>query len=268
MDFRSDLWSLGVIAFRCLTGRYPFEGEAIGDLLVKICTAPLPKPSSYGDIPTGFDDWFEKAMQREPALRFASAAELADQLARSCGIKGGRAMQPSAPRDLSAPSGSDDVAAVRNAKEVTGVPLSRTLSRSTVNRRNGLALAAIAATVFLLGSVGGIFWLLSRKADPDHVSSPVPSTTPVGAGSTASAMAVPPIGEAAAQPSVASEQKIISAPVTPASSAKQPITPSANRPEPALPRAVVQPHPARNPAAAGNAPRPRPAQNAPADLGY
>ena len=45
VDYRSDLWSVGVIAYRCIMGVLPFEGEAVGDLLVKLCTAPLPIPS-------------------------------------------------------------------------------------------------------------------------------------------------------------------------------------------------------------------------------
>src|SRR5438132_1504510 len=40
VDHRTDLWSLGVIAYRSLTGRMPFEGDDLGDLIVKICTEP------------------------------------------------------------------------------------------------------------------------------------------------------------------------------------------------------------------------------------
>jgi len=87
VDYRSDLWSVGVIAYRCIIGVLPFEGEAVGDLLVKLCTAPLPIPSHVApDVPPGFDAWFAKALTREPAGRFASAAELAESLAAVCGL--------------------------------------------------------------------------------------------------------------------------------------------------------------------------------------
>ena len=87
VDYRSDLWSVGVITYRCMVGTLPFEGEAVGDLLVKLCTAPLPVPSQIaGDLPPGFDAWFVKALCREPEGRFASAAELAESLGAVCGL--------------------------------------------------------------------------------------------------------------------------------------------------------------------------------------
>jgi serine/threonine-protein kinase len=87
VDYRSDLWSVGVIAYRCIVGVLPFEGEAVGDLLVKLCTAPLPVPSQLApDVPPGFDAWFARALTREPEGRFSNASELAESLAAVCGI--------------------------------------------------------------------------------------------------------------------------------------------------------------------------------------
>jgi serine/threonine protein kinase len=99
VDHRSDLWSLAVIVFQCLTGKLPFESEALGDLLVRIIVAPVPMPSQYApDLPPTFDRWWERASQRDPSARFQSARELGDALAlafgQSQGLSGeGRAMQ-------------------------------------------------------------------------------------------------------------------------------------------------------------------------------
>jgi serine/threonine protein kinase len=87
LDVRSDLWSVAVLAYRCIVGALPFEGEAVGDVLVKVCTAPIPVPSELAsDLPAGFDAWIGKALRRDPAERFSSASELAESLAAVCGL--------------------------------------------------------------------------------------------------------------------------------------------------------------------------------------
>src|ERR1700690_2316116 len=81
VDARSDLWALAVIVFEALTGRRPFESEALGDLLMKIIVAPLPLPSQVAsDVLPAVDAWWARASQRDPARRFQSAKELCDGL--------------------------------------------------------------------------------------------------------------------------------------------------------------------------------------------
>ncbi|WP_437904917.1 serine/threonine-protein kinase [Sorangium sp. So ce327] len=78
IDFRSDLWSLGVIIFQCLTGQLPFPGEELGDVLVEICTGDIPVASQLApNIWPELDRFLERALKREPAERFQSASELA-----------------------------------------------------------------------------------------------------------------------------------------------------------------------------------------------
>jgi serine/threonine protein kinase len=86
VDSRSDLWSLAVIVFQCLTGRLPFESEALGDLLVKIIVNPIPQPSSYNSaLPATFDQWWLKAADRNPDNRFPNAKAFAETLALALG---------------------------------------------------------------------------------------------------------------------------------------------------------------------------------------
>lgn len=79
----SDIWSLGACAFAAACGRVPFEGDAIGDVVLKVCAAPLPVPSKVEPgLPRAFDDWFAKCCSRKVSERFRSAAEAADALIR------------------------------------------------------------------------------------------------------------------------------------------------------------------------------------------
>jgi serine/threonine-protein kinase len=81
VDHRSDLWSLAVIVFQALTGKLPFESEALGDLLVKIIVQPIPVPSQVApDLPAAFDRWWAKAANRDPSQRYQSAKECSDGL--------------------------------------------------------------------------------------------------------------------------------------------------------------------------------------------
>ncbi len=79
----SDIWSLGACTFSAVCGRVPFEGEAIGDVVLKVCASPLPVPSQIQpSLPKSFDAWFERACSRDPKKRFTTVAELADALTR------------------------------------------------------------------------------------------------------------------------------------------------------------------------------------------
>jgi serine/threonine-protein kinase len=80
VDFRTDLWALAVLAFECLTGQAPFQGDAIANVVFQICLQPLPVPSSRAVVPPGFDAWFAKGASRNPDDRFQSAKELAESL--------------------------------------------------------------------------------------------------------------------------------------------------------------------------------------------
>ena len=79
IDLRSDLWSLGIVAFEALTAKRPFDGPSFGALAVKIATGDAPRPTDVNpNLPVTIDEWFAKACAREPSKRFGSARELSD----------------------------------------------------------------------------------------------------------------------------------------------------------------------------------------------
>jgi serine/threonine protein kinase len=79
-DASSDLWSMAVIAFECVTGRLPFAGDSLPALLRSICYDPIVPPSAVASVPPGFDAWFLGAVTRDPTLRPRTAKELVDGL--------------------------------------------------------------------------------------------------------------------------------------------------------------------------------------------
>jgi serine/threonine protein kinase len=87
VDTRSDLWSLGVIAFECLTGRRPFFSDGLGDLVLQICVRDIPVPSETAPVPVGFDAWFAHATKREPEERFQTARSLIEALRAALGFE-------------------------------------------------------------------------------------------------------------------------------------------------------------------------------------
>ena len=85
MDGRSDLYSLGVVAFECLSGRLPFEG-APPAVIVAHATRPAPALASVTTgIPAALCDIVERCLRKDPADRYATGDDLAMALERAIG---------------------------------------------------------------------------------------------------------------------------------------------------------------------------------------
>jgi tRNA A-37 threonylcarbamoyl transferase component Bud32/TolB-like protein len=79
----TDIYSLGVTLFELLTSHRPFGGKTTPDLVYQMLSSPVPLPSALnGAVPPVLDAIVAKAMAREPAQRYRSAAEMADDLRR------------------------------------------------------------------------------------------------------------------------------------------------------------------------------------------
>jgi serine/threonine-protein kinase len=77
IDARTDIWSLGVVAYECLTGDVPFRGSTVGDIAIHICLSPHEPPSARRPgLPAALDGWVSRALAKDKNYRFSSVTEM------------------------------------------------------------------------------------------------------------------------------------------------------------------------------------------------
>ncbi len=80
-DRRADIWGLGVVAWEMLTLRRLFDGDDAVELMRDIAEMEIPPPSRVRrELPAALDEVVMKALERDPARRYATARELARKL--------------------------------------------------------------------------------------------------------------------------------------------------------------------------------------------
>jgi predicted Ser/Thr protein kinase len=162
VDGRSDLYSLGVVAYQMLTGVPPFAGNATPVLLVKhLAEMPLPVEERRPDVPPMLAAMVMRLLEKDPDHRFQSAAEFAQVLrsgivppeaiaARSRAGEG--AVGASGPMGVAAdarPSRSPGGVGLPPLEERPGSPLDerRAMSRQLAERERASAPSTAAARV-------------------------------------------------------------------------------------------------------------------------
>ncbi len=164
VDHRTDLWSFGIVAFECLTGYHAFSADTLGGLLLAICTDPLPVPSHFAQVPTGFDEWFARCAHRDPGLRFLSIAEAADVLRFVCGLEVSASLAvpqlysepPPRPYTALTPARATRLRAYSGASSTTDAPSIVTLAESMLLRKrhqNWLYLGGLLVTALLVAAL-------------------------------------------------------------------------------------------------------------------
>ena len=73
----ADVYALGAIAYRCLTGRSPFKGKDLAELVYQVVHTPPVRPGVLGKVSRSVEDVLAIAMAKDPRRRFPSAVSFA-----------------------------------------------------------------------------------------------------------------------------------------------------------------------------------------------
>jgi serine/threonine-protein kinase len=87
VDARTDVYALGVMAFELATGRLPFTGRGIAQLLLAHLRDAVPRPSELGPVSPALERAILRALEKDPKDRFQDMASLAQAL-RAAGEDG------------------------------------------------------------------------------------------------------------------------------------------------------------------------------------
>lgn len=78
VDGRSDIFSLGICLYECLTRRKPFGGDSLTSISYKIVHEPFPPLAEINpQIPGGFEEVVAKALMKDPGKRYQRARDMA-----------------------------------------------------------------------------------------------------------------------------------------------------------------------------------------------
>jgi serine/threonine-protein kinase len=234
MDHRTDLWSLGVVVFECLTGKRPFEAETIGALAIAVHSGEMPVPSHLFPELAPVDGWFAKACCRKVEGRFQTAKEFAEAFAAAAGEARPRAMSGPdfAPAALpSSPATGEErvgLAATPALLLSTGASTVVSSQHAAPRKRSPMpALYGAVAAVAILGVVGVV--VAQRHASPGSATAdaPAPSSLvakPAPSSAPSASAAPPPAVSVADNPAPSEPQRTVP------SSSPSPSSPATARP--------------------------------------
>jgi serine/threonine protein kinase len=258
VDARTDIWSLGVVLYECLTGTSPFAATTVGATCARILHEDPPPPSELrAEIPPALDERVLRCFSKDPAGRYQTILELAQALAPFGSEASGRSLSSLESHWANSEPGPGIDAAIDSDRgdlttetAVEPVPSLAVIMHSTFRRLpRGFGVGGVVVLTLVLAALAlvGAPWLRgghdqaqsARPADASAVSVPpvaLPPPPPLAsAPSTGTleprALAEPskPVGRVRARPAPRSRPEASSAPVpSSASTAAPPVTSAAS----------------------------------------
>jgi len=169
VDHRSDIYSLGCVLYEMLTGRQPFEAQAPLAVAYKhVHEVPPPPTSLESSIPLALEAVTLRAMEKEPAARFQSVADMAAAL-----------------DDRTAAVASVTATAPMPVRATTPLPTAptETLPRRVDRVRRRRPLVPLLLAVVALALLGGLAFALWRDDRPSEPAGSADSSSPSASSS-------------------------------------------------------------------------------------
>ncbi|MEZ4295353.1 MAG: serine/threonine-protein kinase [Polyangiaceae bacterium] len=214
VDGRSDLWSLGVVMYELLCRALPYDAESMTALVAKVMTEPpVPLGARRGGLPPGFEPVVMRCLEREPARRYQTAAELAATLAPYASAAAVPPTFRGSSPDLLAGSGGFAAYGAAGVAGAAGMPvvgamtagtqmsLTSQTGRAALRARSRTGLFVVATGLGLLAAVGVAFAL--RGGDSASSGDNAPPVEPAAMGSTGVAETSTPLVLPAPEPPAA-----------------------------------------------------------------
>lgn len=88
IDARTDLYALGVLGFELLTGRQPFHGKSLTELITAHLEAPIPSARQLRpEVPVALDEVITRCLAKSASDRFSDMGDFLQALQRAVGVR-------------------------------------------------------------------------------------------------------------------------------------------------------------------------------------
>ena len=200
VDYRTDIYSLGVVLYEMLAGRAPFDGDSTLTVIYKQINETPPPISGVTAVVQAVID---RALLKNPDDRYQSCAEMAAAFEAAIAV-------PTLAGETAQAPGSETIAPVADPELISGTPSNATIGMSqtsaapatrSTRRRIGRAVSFAAAGISMAALVAGAFLILpklnssasgtSETPPPTNTSGALPVTGDGGAPSSAGMTRIP-----------------------------------------------------------------------------